>query len=410
MRNDNKFLFGILFLSFVGFLVSLWLLSVHLRFSSGQAGLTEACSIIPMGDGKGCATIAVSAYSKPLGIPLPAIAMGFYFTLLALIFWSWKNPQACYEPLYFSFFLSTCSVVVTVLMAIIAKTQLHSFCSGCATLWAINLLLWPAFVKQLGLRWGNALSSLSELVSHNKLNLNSGRITKSAVTGLISMIIFCGLGLAAESMQAAQMNFGEADRAIKDYNDGQMMFLAAEMFTGPSVKGANNGQKLVMDIVEFADLQCSACKMAAQAIKPFLLRHGDSVRYSFHHFPLDGSCNGYVPNGMHHSACGASKAAICAGAQGKFFEFHDVMFDRQHELSSELFIETAKALGLDMEKFDSCLKDPQTEAILQKDIEWAQQVKVEFTPTIIINGRKMGGAMGLQQLEALYQHLANETK
>jgi protein-disulfide isomerase/uncharacterized membrane protein len=402
MRNDNKFIWAILFLSAVGFAVSIWLLSSHLKFSTGQAGLTEACSIVPLGDGKGCATIAVSEFSKPLGIPLASIAMGFYFSLFLLVFWSWRNPQSCYESLYFSFFMATLAIPVTVAMAYIAKYQLNSFCQGCATLWLINLLLWPALVKQLGLGWGNALSSLSEIFWPNKLRLQRSRIIRSALTGFITLAVFCFIGIASEAMQVKATTFGEQDKALKDFAEAPILFLNPDMFVGPHVKGAQNP---IMDIVEFSDFQCPACKMAAQYFRPFLLKHPNEVRISYHHYPLDGACNPYAPNGQHQFGCASARAAICAGEQGKFFEFHDQIFDKQNLLTSDLISQIAKDLGINMETFAACVADPKTEARLQKDMEWGESVKVEFTPTIIINGRKMGGALAPAQLEQLLAYI-----
>lgn len=408
MRNDNRFLWIIIGLATLGFVIALWLLSVHLKFSTGQAGLTEGCSVI--GNGHGCANIAVSDYSKPLGIPLPAIAMGYYFAILLLALWAWRNPQACYEPLYFVLLLSTLALPVTLLMAFIAKFKLHSICPGCIGLWTVNLLMWPVVLKQLQLSPANFVGAIAELIRPKKLNLSRGRIYTVASLSLGSLVVFCVVGVSALALQSQASMFGDKDRAIKEYQEGSVLFLNADMFKGPQVKGNVEGNGVIMDIVEFADLQCPACRMAAQYFKPFLMKHGDEVRLSYHNYPLDGSCNTYVPNGMHHSGCAAARSAICAGDQGKFFDFHDLVFDNQEQLNPDLLPDLAKKVGLDMDKFDACLKDPATETRLQKDIEWGESVKVEYTPTIIINGHKMGGALAPVQLEVLLDYLRNERK
>ncbi|WP_218244371.1 vitamin K epoxide reductase family protein, partial [Pseudomonas sp. FW305-20] len=81
----------ILALCVLGILVSGWLLSVHIRFTSGQAGLTESCTAVPGAAAHGCATVAVSAYSDILGIPLASIALGFYFAIFFLALWTMRN-------------------------------------------------------------------------------------------------------------------------------------------------------------------------------------------------------------------------------------------------------------------------------------------------------------------------------
>lgn len=404
MRTNNRLLLSVLALALIGFLISGWLLSTHMKYSTGQAALTESCNVF-MKSSQGCAAIAVSDYSRPLGIPLPAIALGYYFSLLLLTFWAWRNPQSCYEPLYVAFLLATLAIPVTAVMVFIARTQLHSFCLGCAGLWTVNLLVWPLLVKQLELNWGNALGALGELVRPKNLRLSKSRVNTALGLSAASLVIFCVIGYTAQAMQAQASMYGDKDRAIKEYQEGTVMFLNQETFTGPNVKGSDAP---VMDIVEFSDLQCPACRMAAQYFKPFLLKHGNEVRFSYQSFPLDGSCNAYTPNGMHRFGCIAAKSVICAGKQGKFFEYHDRVFDNQESLSAEIFTQFASDLDLDVTAFTACQSDPQTEALLQKNIEWGNSVKVEFTPTIIINGRKLGSAMAPAQLEMLLDYLRAE--
>jgi protein-disulfide isomerase/uncharacterized membrane protein len=404
MRTNNRLLLGVLVLSVLGFLISIWLLTVHMKYSTGQATLTESCNAF-VKSSHGCATIAVSNFSRPLGIPLAAIAMGYYFSLLLLVVWAWRIPQTCYEPLYVAFLLATLSIPVTVLMAFIARTQLNSFCLGCAELWTINLLVWPLLVKHLGLGWGNALASLTELINHKNLRLSKSRIKICLSIALASVVVFSVIGFAAESMQSQASMYGAKDRAISEYKEGTVVFLNQEMLSGPNVKGPDAP---LMDIVEFSDLQCPACKMAAQYFKPFLLKNAKEVRFSYLNFPLDGACNAYAPNGMHRYGCAAARAVICAGKQGKFFEYHDQVFDNQENLSEEFLVQAANNLGLEVNAFTACQSDPQTEALLQKNIEWGNSVKVEFTPTIIVNGHKLGSAMAPAQLEALLDYLRAE--
>jgi len=171
MRTDNTYLKLILALALVGILVSGWLLSIHIKFSTGQAGLTESCSIPLLGSSQGCANVAVSDYSVVAGVPLAAIAMSFYFTVLILVFWAMRNYQMAYEALYVSYFLSTISILVTVVMFSISRFVLKSFCIGCAMLWLVNLALWPCFVKHLGLGWGRALAANLELIRPRALKL-----------------------------------------------------------------------------------------------------------------------------------------------------------------------------------------------------------------------------------------------
>ncbi len=403
MRTDNTFIKLILALCLVGILTSGWLLSIHIRFATGQASLTETCSILGMNSGTGCATIAVSDYSDVLGVPLAAIALGYYFTLLLLVFWSMRNFQMAYESLYVSYFLSTLAILVTVTMFVISRYVLNSFCLGCSILWVVNLLIWPCFVKQLGLNWGNALAANLELFRKKNLQLKRERILGSFVVGMVCLVVFAVVGSAAKSLQGQPVNYSEAS-LLTDYQTAVQVFLPAESLGGAQSKGLQSGTP-ILEIVEFADFQCPACRMAAQLFKPFLLKHADKVRLTFHHFPLDGSCNPFTPNGMHSFACSAARTALCAGKQEKFWPVHDLIFDRQADLSLAVLDQIVQEAGLDKAAFDACMKAPATETELQRQMAWGEQIKLESTPTIVINGRKMSGVRHPAELEALLQSL-----
>lgn len=410
MRSDNTFLRCILLLSLVGILVSGWLLNTHIKFSTGQAGLTETCSMPGVGSSEGCANIAVSEYSDVFGIPLAALAMGFYFTLLLLIFWAMRNYQSAYEPLYVGFFLSTLSIVVTVIMFSISRFKLNSFCLGCSLLWMVNLAIWPSFVKHLRLSWGTALAANLELIRHKDLNLKKDRLGYCFALGAICLLVFSVVGASAKGLQGTQ-TAQEATSLPTDYQSAAQTFLPVEAIGGPSSKtNIAAGKTPILEIVEFADFQCPGCRAAAQYLKPFMRKHGDKVRVTFRNFPLDGSCNRHVPNGQHRLACASARSALCAGQQGKFWEMHDLIFDNQENLSVALLGELAGKAGLDSAKLEACLKDSAMETQLQKDIEWGDLIQLQSTPTLVINGRKLSGARSPRDLEALLETLEKEVK
>lgn len=405
MRSSTTFLKLVIILSLLGIVVSGKLLSLHNRFTTGEAGLTESCTI----GGSGCESVAISDYSDVAGVPLAAIAMGYYFTLLFLGIWAFRNQQGANEPLYTSFFLSTLAIVVTVTMFVISNYILKQFCQYCAMLWVINLAVWPCLVKQLGLGWGNALAANGEIFGAGKLNLRRERLLGSFGVGAACLVIFCVIGAVSKAGATSEMSSG-ASRLVDDYAKAPMMMLSADAYGGPTAKGAHEGTP-VMDIVELADFQCPGCKMAAQSLKPFLLKHGNKVRLTFHNFPLDGSCNPYVPHGQHAIACALARGSLCAAKQNKFWEYHDQVYDRQGEgMGLGTIDEAAQAIGLDAGAFQACLKDPATETALQKDMQLGDLVHLESTPTLIINGRKIAGGRPPAELEALLYSIEKEKK
>ena len=145
-------------------------------------------------------------------------------------------------------------------------------------------------------------------------------------------------------------------------------------------------------IVEFSDFQCPFCVQAARDLHA-LVRARPDVSLVFRHYPLDASCNNHVPRSLHPDACLAACAAECAGRQGRFWEYHDVLFDNNEHLERESLLRYARELGLDVPAFATCLGDPATRARVGEDVEAAARVGVSSTPTLFFNGRTVAGAL-----------------
>jgi|GEM_PF-3206734 len=405
--RDNKYLKLVMLLSVIGFGIAAYLVVLHVKFSTGSAGLTEGCGI---GSGTGCIDIAVSKYSSIFGVPLAAIAMGAFLSLLVLGFLALSNEQGGSEPTYMMFLLATISVIVTVTMFIISNYVLREFCVFCAMLWVVNLAIWPCLVKQLGLGWGNALAGNLELLGGGKANLRRERVTSSFTVAVVCVILMGVGGLVAKG--SSNKGPPGPSTMVSDFNGAQVVMLPAEAYGGPRSKGFSGEGAPVLEIAELADFQCPGCKMAGQFLRSFELKHKGKVRVTYLNFPLDGSCNPFTPNGGHKQSCALARGGICAAKQGKFWPYHDNVFDKQEEIhSSPSFVnEIVKEIGLDVAAYEACLKDPATETELQKDMQYGEMVNLESTPTIIVNQRKMIGARTPADYEALLDSIESQKK
>lgn len=108
-------------------------------------------------------------------------------------------------------------------------------------------------------------------------------------------------------------------------------------------------------------------------------KYPDTVKVVFKHYPLS----------FHKQALPAAQAAMAAGEQGKFWEFHDELFINQNSLSSEKYLEIAQSLGLDLKKFSLDMMRPSLRQKIELDIADAKKAGVTGTPTIFVNGRKL---------------------
>ena len=108
-------------------------------------------------------------------------------------------------------------------------------------------------------------------------------------------------------------------------------------------------------------------------------KYPGSVKIVFKHYPLS----------FHKQALPAALASMAAGEQGKFWEYHDELFLNQNSLSNEKFMEIAKNMGLDTNKFSLDMMRPSLRKKIEQDVNDAQKADVTGTPTIFVNGRKL---------------------
>lgn len=133
-------------------------------------------------------------------------------------------------------------------------------------------------------------------------------------------------------------------------------------------------------IVEFSDFQCPYCTRAAQAVDQLKEQYkGKSVRVIFRHFPLS----------FHKDAHLTAQASLAAKDQGKFWEFHDLVFKNQQALARPDLEKYAQEAGLDMAKFKAALDSGKYKAAVDADMALGGQVYVQGTPTMFINGERV---------------------
>lgn len=105
----------------------------------------------------------------------------------------------------------------------------------------------------------------------------------------------------------------------------------------------------------------------------------DSVKIVFKHYPL----------AFHKLAKPAALASMAAQEQGKFWDFHDLLFENQKSLSPEKIISIAQQLGLNISRFSSIMRSPASMQKLTQDIKDARDAGVTGTPAIFVNGRRL---------------------
>jgi protein-disulfide isomerase len=144
-------------------------------------------------------------------------------------------------------------------------------------------------------------------------------------------------------------------------------------------------------IVEYGDFECPICKQAAPALKLLRERFAGQLRFAWRHFPLEE---------VHPHAMLAAEAAEGAGAQGKFWEMHDLLFADQAHLKHKHLEGHAERLELDMSRFRAELDEHVYLQRVREHIESGRRSHVRGTPGLFLNGAAQDASPGLTRLVA----------
>jgi predicted DsbA family dithiol-disulfide isomerase len=141
-------------------------------------------------------------------------------------------------------------------------------------------------------------------------------------------------------------------------------------------------------IVEFSEFECPFCGKASEVINQVKKKYNGKIRLVFKHFPLS----------FHQHAKKASEAAMCAFEQSpdKFWTMHDALFAGQDKLDEDSLKEKAKKIGLDLAKFEGCLKTGKFTAHIDADLKQGEALGIRATPTFFVNGQMLSGALPLE--------------
>jgi protein-disulfide isomerase len=162
-------------------------------------------------------------------------------------------------------------------------------------------------------------------------------------------------------------------------------------------------------IYEFADFQCPGCAQfamfTAPLIKERLVAEG-LVRYVYYDFPLAHFRHSFL----------AARAARCADEQGRFWDYHDVLYGRQPswsalpdtEASARRFVEYGQEIGLDRSAFEQCVRSDRYAEEVTRNLRFGESLGVSGTPTVFVNAQRLQGVPTYQQLEQIVRQAAGE--
>ena len=372
--NPRRALVACALLAIVGLGLSGYLTYAHGVVHS-RGGGRLICDLSPQ---VGCSAASQSEYSTILGIPISFLGSLYYAWVLVLGGWALKGREGERErPVLFYVALSGVGAVAySVFLAWVSHAKIGVWCPFCVAMYVVNGGLLVASALGCGVRPaeapGRVLSDACDLMGKPR---NAAIVLVGfAVLGGLAAVRHRDLAEAKDARFALLLETWNRTPAIPMPLDGD------EPTRGPA--------DAPVQIVEFFDYQCSACKKVSPILERIAHEEPDAVRLVVEHLPLDPACVPDLPP-VHEHACAAAAAALCAGEQGQYWEMHDLLFIFQADFGPRLFEDLGRRLNLDMGRYDACRTSSRIADRLKREaLAGLMDLGLRSTPTVFINGRR----------------------
>lgn len=330
-----------------------------------------------------CDAVALSEYSELLGIPLGVWGAGYFMALLilcCLVLFS-KEQSPGLKQAYG--FYSLIGFVTSIILAIISFAVLKVGCVNCIGIYGITtgqflalLFFWREIPKKFSIDNFNKYFGIAALIVVATVLIFSltGWNQKPSISSV-----------QPESTDETNITASHLKENVIDIP------IYKSPYSGKGEDYRKGGEDAKVVIVKFSDFECPACKRMAMTLDQVLAEFGDKVQIVYKNYPLDNKCNSAITRPMHKYACDVAILARCSGLYGKFWEFHNLAFKEQSSISAQAAIGWAKEVGLSEEQIKSCQSDSSLMEKIKDDIQLANTIGVDATPTLYINGRQFVG-------------------
>lgn len=274
---------------------------------------------------------------------------------------------------------------------------------------AVENLIVRALLEEEAMRRGMAVDDLKRQLTSGAVNVSPKQIEEVYRENVGAFGVMSSdeakerIRLDLES-QARMQNYRLALSALKDAAKIRVSLAEPRVSINSGTTSPIRGPKdALITITEFSDFECPYCRETRGAIRQVLAAYPDKVRVVFKHLPLD----------THAQAFTAARAAFCAGEENRFWQFHDELF-AANELTTDSLEKIASGVGLSGDKFKVCINSEASRAAVVADLNQAKRLGINSTPTFVINGRLLRGALTFESLKQIIDQelelISNATK
>jgi protein-disulfide isomerase/uncharacterized membrane protein len=363
----------------------------HYELRMGVSGGQSVCNISQTFN---CDTAAASTFSTFLSIPVAVWGLigQIFLALLLLICLTGLNQNRA-RVLNYGFYLSAMFAAVSVLMLSISVFQLGSFCPFCMVAYGLSFAqLAVMFVLR---ETGSFAEDLKDLFNQHKW---------VAIAGVVT--------LASSWLVNAMMmdNFGGSKIEPYITESVENWKLNPTLSFDESSGLSTSAEPAKMTIVEFADFKCPHCKIASTSLHSFM-HSRKGVKLIYKPFPLDAGCNSVIKQGGDDLRCQFPAAVFCAEDINKTgWKLHNWIFANQDKwfapVNKEDVVKSmSEVVGITTEDLQKCLSSEATMAKVKANALEGSNAKIQGTPAIFVNGKKLDRGQFLSVLERVYESL-----
>ena len=371
-----------LFLSLVGIGLSSYLIFLHIGLQRGELLGGPACSTGAFN----CHAVTAGPWGVFLGMPLACWGLLGYLMVFALSLLGQQSAEWTEQTLTLRFPLAVVFVAVDLALFSLMVFVIRLYCLFCLLTYAVNASLLVTAGRSLSYPWSQTAGRFGAALGA----LMPSR--QRAVAGMfwaLVLVSVCGvLGLHLATSYVSQGAFGSIRKQVRDYLTKQPR-ISIDMTGDPSMGPANAS----LQMAEFSDFFCPACQRAFKLNAIIVANHRHDLRLIFKHYPLDTSCNDKITRMVHQGACQVAAASECAHLQGKFWAFHDLVFEAAPHYDMAGMDDDVRRLGLDVTQFRACMESGQGLEAVKRDIAAGSAAGVTSTPTYVLNGISVVGGL-----------------
>jgi uncharacterized membrane protein/protein-disulfide isomerase len=338
-----------------------------------------------------CTQAYLSAYGSFLGVPVALFGV-FFFTLVLLLAGFGGRPGSTAGdaiPAYI-FALSTVGLAFILYLGWASYVQLKTFCMLCTATYVSVIAIFLV---------SGGATTFPMTTLPRRVPRDVRALVSSPVALVLAILFLGGAGTAIASFKGEPPR--QAPPPLTPLTDQERADTIKWWDLQPKIDPPIPMDGAKVAVVIFSDFQCPHCRAAHEAYKSLIAKYASNpqVHFVLKHFPLEGECNSYAPNGGHSAACEAAAAVVEARQTGKAERMTDWLFDNQDKLTPSGVRVAAHDIG-GVADFNGGYAEALKE--VKADADLGGRIGVGSTPTIVLNNRKLpAGVVAPGALDAL---------